>query len=48
MVLSKVGIHIVVITNSKPDKVKQSNARENAIISEAFQKVFVGSEIWIL
>ena len=34
--------------NIKSHKVIQSNRKENTVISEAFQKVFVGSEFWVL
>ena len=34
--------------SNKSHKVKQSNKKENTVISEVFQKVFVGSEFWVL
>ena len=34
--------------NNKSHKVKQNNTEENTNSSEVFQKVFVGSEFWVL
>ena len=45
---SWIDIHKSNNTNNKSHKVKQNNIKENTIISEVIQKVFVGSEFWVL
>jgi hypothetical protein len=41
-------LHTQHTSQLKSHKVKHSNIKENTIISEIIQKVFVGSEFWVL
>ena len=41
-------LHTQHTSQHKSHKVKHSNIKENTIISEIIQKVFVGSEFWVL